>query len=141
MRFYKNMNGDNWQRISGQWDKNTQIETWHGITTNAYGRVIGIDLRSKGLQGKGLSVLGLLGKLEKLRINNNKISGRLPMTLVLCRNITMISCKNTNMKGRIPFVYNGMLNLKHLWVKYNTNIRGSYPFIQSLSWTPVVSQL
>ena len=49
---------------------------WHGVSTDADGRVAELDLDGKQLSGPIPSELGNLDNLESLSLRDNQLSGR-----------------------------------------------------------------
>ena len=74
-------NGDAWER-STDWLVNQSLGRWHGVTTDSVGRVSGIDLIANGLSGSVPDALGTLTHMRQLRIGDNELEGRLPLSLL-----------------------------------------------------------
>ena len=77
---YEATNGSGWTRSEG-WLKDENLSQWHGVQTDPIGRVSGLDLSSNGLSGHVPEALGLLANLKELRIRDNALAGRLPLSL------------------------------------------------------------
>lgn len=77
---YQAANGSGWTRSEG-WLKDENLSRWHGVQTDPIGRVSGLDLSGNGLSGYVPEVLGQLASLTSLRIGDNALSGRLPLSL------------------------------------------------------------
>ena len=77
---YQAANGAGWTRSEG-WLKDENLGGWYGVQTDPIGRVSGLDLRGNGLSGHVPEVLGQLASLTSLRIGDNTLSGRLPLSL------------------------------------------------------------
>ena len=54
---------------------------WPGVACNSAGRVVGLDLGSKGLSGPLPAALGNLSALTALSLRNNSIIGTVPVSL------------------------------------------------------------
>ena len=78
---YQSTNGSNWTRSNG-WLNNEDLGQWHGVRTNSTGRVSGLDLSGNGLSGRLPEALGQLTDMRELRLGNNALIGRLPLSLV-----------------------------------------------------------
>ena len=76
---YNATDGDNWT-TNTNWKSDKPIGEWHGVTTDSDGRVKRLWLANNDLSGKMLSELGNLANLEYLRINDNRLTGRIPQT-------------------------------------------------------------
>ena len=77
---YEAANGTGWTRSDG-WLEDENLDLWHGLRTDSIGRVAELDLSSNGLAGVVPEKLGRLAALKRLRIGDNALSGRLPLSL------------------------------------------------------------
>ena len=73
--------GASWTN-SDNWLEGATLAEWHGIETDALGRVQVMDLSHNGLVGRIPESLGGLTTMTKLQISGNAVSGRLPLLLV-----------------------------------------------------------
>ncbi len=80
-RLYETAGGLDWTNAGG-WLETSALEEWYGVTANSLGRVVVLDLDGNGLTGELVADLGSLRDLIALRIGNNALSGRLPLSLV-----------------------------------------------------------
>ncbi len=132
--FYNNTRGQDW---TNKWDFNNPIDTWYGITLNAAGCVIGIDL--DGETGGTISVsfgnnlsgflpesVGNLRSLRKLIIGNNRIAGAVPARVFELPYIEIIDVFANEMIGPLPASMGNAANLEVLSMAGN-NIGGSIP--------------
>ena len=72
--------GSRWTQSDG-WLEDENLGMWHGVRTDSIGRVASLDLSGNGLSGSVPDALGLLAHMKELRIGNNELSGRLPVSL------------------------------------------------------------
>ena len=77
---YNATNGENWEN-SDNWLSDTPLGEWHGVTTNADGRVTLLNLSRNKLSGEIPAELGNLSNLIGLVLNDNKLSGCVPGSL------------------------------------------------------------
>ena len=77
---YKAANGDGWVRSDG-WLEDENLGRWHGVQIDSIGRVSSLDLSGNGLSGSVPDALGFLANLKLLRLGNNALTGRLPLSL------------------------------------------------------------
>ena len=77
---YERTDGANWINGDG-WLTDAPLDEWYGVTTDEYGRVVGIDLVENNLNGEISNALGKLAKLETLRLTGNAITGCVPISL------------------------------------------------------------
>ena len=80
-RLYETAGGPDWTN-SGGWLESPALEDWYGVTANSLGRVVVLDLAGNGLTGELVADLGSLRDLAALRIGDNALAGRLPLSLV-----------------------------------------------------------
>ena len=72
--------GPNWARSAG-WLSEAPLSEWHGVETDASGRVVALSLRLNGLTGSIPAELGQLPELRSLDLDNNALSGSIPPEL------------------------------------------------------------
>ena len=75
--------GDAWFNVWG-WNTDLPLTRWHGVSTNASGRVTEIDLSGafgNGLTGTLPEMIGALTELTRLDLSGNGLSGSLPSGL------------------------------------------------------------
>ncbi len=77
---YEVANGAGWTRSDG-WPYGEDLDRWHGVSTGSDGRISGLDLTGNGLSGRLPEALGQLTSLTELRIGDNALRGRLPLSL------------------------------------------------------------
>ena len=77
---YDATNGGSWTRSDG-WLEDEKLDRWHGVRTDSIGRVSGLDLSGNGLSGHVPAALERLVNLRELRIRDNALTGRLPLSL------------------------------------------------------------
>ncbi len=80
---YETSGGPGWTN-SSRWLETTALDEWYGVTTDALGRVVTLDLTRNGLAGQLPANLSELAHMTELRIaQNTDLSGRLPLSLNL----------------------------------------------------------
>ena len=77
---YDATGGTGWTRSDG-WLDDDDLGEWHGVAVDSTGRVKSIDLVGNGLTGELPSGLSELGVMTVLRIGDNALAGRLPLSL------------------------------------------------------------
>ena len=77
---YEVANGPGWTRADG-WISDEDLDQWHGVSTGSDGRVSRLDLTGNGLAGRLPEALGQVAGLTELRIGDNALTGRLPLSL------------------------------------------------------------
>ena len=79
-RLFDAADGDSWARSDG-WLEDENLDRWHGVRTDSIGRVSGIDLSGNRLSGHLPDALGHLTAMAELRIADNDLAGRMPLSL------------------------------------------------------------
>ena len=142
-------NGSEWIE-SENWVTDEFVGVWFGITTDADGRVVKLELGSNGLQGTIPPEIAALSRLEVLDLGTNGLSGVIPVeigelgnltTLILSDNqligeITLelgrlgelrtLSLGSNELSGRIPMGLGELRNLERLDLSRNS-LSGSLP--------------
>ena len=78
---YESSGGPDWTNSSG-WLETPALDEWYGVTADALGRVLTLDLSRNGLAGHLPGNLSELAHMTELRIaHNTDLSGRLPLSL------------------------------------------------------------
>ena len=91
--FYFGTDGTNWTTDTN-WLSTTPMNEWFGVSTNAAGRVIGLDLESNNLNGTVPSGIASLTELTRLDLaSNGLLSGPLP------REATNLNLVTLNLEG------------------------------------------
>ena len=86
LAFHEAANGEGWTNGEGwAFDPYAVLEDWYGIATDSLGLVTGIDLGGNGLTGSLSPRLAELTELTSLRIDDNALSGRIPLSLSALR--------------------------------------------------------
>ena len=78
---YETSGGPDWTNSSG-WLETSALDEWYGVTADALGRLLTLDLSRNGLAGQLPGNLSELAHMTELRIaHNTDLSGRLPLSL------------------------------------------------------------
>ena len=77
---YETTGGPDWTN-SGGWLETPALDEWYGVTTDALGRVVTLDLSRNGLAGHLPGILAGLAHMTGLRIGGNALTGPLPLSL------------------------------------------------------------
>ena len=141
--------GDGWTNRTN-WKSASRLGDWHGVTTDAAGRVTGLNLHRNGLAGplppalgtltrlesldlgrNGLSgpipgALGNLADLELLILSRNDFTGPVPPTLGRLANLEVISLGSNALTGPIPDALAGLTNVRELFL-YDNHLTGPVP--------------
>ena len=110
---YDATGGPTWTN-STNWKTTAPLDEWHGVTTDASGRVTELDLAQNGLTGPIPETLGTLSSLEVLRLRDNTLTGTIPGALSSLSNLESLSRYGIAPTGRVPARLGGLANLRVL---------------------------
>ena len=110
---YDATGGPTWTN-STNWKTTAPLDEWHGVTTDASGRVTELNLRQNGLTGPIPEALGRLSKLEELHLLDNALTGTIPGALSSLSNLESLSRYGVAPTGRIPVRLGSLSNLRVL---------------------------
>ena len=117
---YKALGGDNWTNTDN-WCSDKPFEQWYGVTTDASGSVISLQLHNNNLVGSLPDELGDLRSIESISVINNSITS-LP-DLSSCVDLVDLSFSGNGMTGDFPDWIFRHDNLKYSWCH---NLKGNY---------------
>ena len=87
---------------STNWKTSAPIGEWFGVSTDAAGRVTGLNLRGNDLTGSILPALGNLANLESLYLHLNALTGPIPGELGSLVNLESLGLWGNALTGPIP---------------------------------------
>ena len=122
---YNATNGSSWQDDTN-WLSNRPLGEWHGISTDADGRVTELSLGSNQLSGPIPSELGNLANLDTLSLYGNQLSGSMPSELGNLANLQWLSLYDNQLSGSIPSELGNLANLDTLSL-YENQLSESIP--------------
>ena len=122
--------GREWTDRAG-WLTDAPLGEWYGVTTDAAGRVTGLDLADNGLAGTIPPALGALANLEELDLGGNALGGPIPDELGSLANLRRLVLRDNalgseaerfqepepglvGLTGPIPPSLGGLTNLEEL---------------------------
>ena len=101
VQLYNATDGANWVD-SSNWLSNRPMGSWHGVTSDANGRVIGLYLWENRLSGSIPPELGDLSSLKWLFLYDNQLTGPIPPELGNLSNLTDLYLAYNRLTGCIP---------------------------------------
>ncbi len=123
---YNAADGANWVNNTN-WMSDAPLGEWHGVTTDADGRVIEISLWLNKLSGELPAELGDLDKLERLYLWMNSLSGEIPSELGMLSSLEKLLLIGNRLTGEIPVELGGLLNLEKLNLSVGNQFTGCIP--------------
>ena len=99
--FYEATGGPSWTTQTN-WLSDAPLGEWHGVTTDAAGRVRGLDLSRNGLSGPVPPELGTLTELRWLYLISNHLTGSIPPELGDLVNLTNLGVGGNLLTGNFP---------------------------------------
>ncbi len=122
---YNATNGSGWTN-KANWLSDRPIGEWHGVTTDASGRVVRLSLEVNNLKGPIPSQLGNLANLTHLYLTTNNLTGPIPPSLGNLANLEVLSIQSNNLTGPIPPSLGRLVNLQRLYLG-NNQLAGTIP--------------
>ena len=98
---FKSCGGEDWKHNDG-WMTDADLGEWWGVTVDAEGRVIRLDLTRNNLAGPLPRELQQLSALKRLYLQNNKLTGRIPAQLGHLEALTQLRLHSNELNGPIP---------------------------------------
>jgi hypothetical protein len=116
---YNSASGSTWTHRDGWLDERIPLDQWHGVQTNASGRVVGLALGENQLEGTIAREIGELERLERLELQGNRLSGPIPRELGNVSALTRLSLYENQLSGEIPPELGELTALKYLRLDAN----------------------
>ena len=98
---YNATDGPNWRRNTN-WLSDAPVGEWHGVDTDAGGRVVRLTLSTNRLMGRVPPVIGELSELRHLAIAGNQLTGAVPPELASATKLDSLFLTNNQLTGVIP---------------------------------------
>ena len=110
---YDATGGDGWTDNTN-WKTSATLDSWHGVTIGATGRVTGVDLWSNGLTGAIPAALRSLDELEVLNLGGNSLAGPIPPWLGSVSSLRVLSLRDNYLTGAVPAELGSLTALRRL---------------------------
>ena len=130
---YHETDGPNWQICS---DLDDFLDPFRAFSCGSFGvyvraseqtgRVLKLGLDSNNLSGSIPAELGNLTSLEDLSLDDNNLSGPIPAELGNLTSLENLHIPRNNLSGSIPAELGNLTSLENLWLEYN-NLSGPIP--------------
>ena len=131
---YNATEGPNWDNNTN-WLSDKPLGEWHGVTTDANGRVTELNLNQNELSGVIPAELGDLTNLENLWLNHNQLTGEIPGELSSLTNLEVLDLGINQLTGEIPLELGNLVKLEQLYL-WGNELSGEVP-----PWLGVLSNL
>ena len=122
---YEATDGPNWTNTYN-WVTDVPIGDWYGVSTDASGRVVELDLFRNDLTGPIPPELGSLTSLEGLRLSENDLRGPIPPELGRLTSLRGLDLSDNDLTGPIPPELVNLSNLRTLRLNSN-DLTGPIP--------------
>ena len=122
---YDSTGGPGWTD-RGNWRTPAPLGDWHGVTTDAAGRVTVLHLDDNGLTGPTPPELGDLARLEVLTLSGNALTGPVPAELGGLANLERLDLSSNALTGPIPARLGNLGRLQLLYLEDN-DLSGRIP--------------
>ena len=113
VELYNGTDGANWTSATN-WVSNEPLGEWHGVTTDAGGRVTRLDLARNNLRGIIPRQMGQLAKLTSLKIGWNQLVGGIPPEMGQLTDLAELNLRRNRLTGPIPPELGLLTNLHKL---------------------------
>ena len=125
LALYEATGGSNWT-VNRNWGSSAPLDTWHGVTVSAQGRVTHLSLFANNLIGGLPDALGDLPGLTYLSLEGNRLRGPIPSTLGTLAGLESLSLRGNGLSGEIPDALGRLSRLQLLSLAGN-RLRGPLP--------------
>ena len=125
VEFYNATNGSSWTNNTN-WNTSAPLDQWYGVTTNGSGRVTRLELSANGLSGSIPTSLGNLPNLVSLSLAANGLSGSIPTSLGNLLSLEWLDIGANGLSGSIPSSLGNLSNMTELYLEANW-LSGSIP--------------
>ncbi len=132
MELYNGTHGTNWPN-STNWTSARPLGEWHGVTTDARGRVTKVDLARNNLLGTMPRHLEQLTQLASLNLGGNQLAGEIPPGFGRLTNLTELYLDSNELTGPIPPELGQLTEIKVLHLGGNQLREGIPPELGRLT--------
>ena len=123
--FYNATGGSNWTNNTN-WLSDEPLEEWHGVITDAGGRVTTLQLSENNLVGTIPTELEELTELRHLNVNFNNLNGSIPKELGQLAHLRYLQLDGNELTGTIPPELGELTKLETMDLENNA-LTGSIP--------------
>lgn len=107
-------------QVLTSWNTSTSFCDWEGVAcSDQHGRVIALNLESRGLMGSISPHIGNLSFLRSINLQNNSLQGTLPLDVGRLTSLEVFRADNNSILEQIPGSFSNCSNLMNLSLSYN----------------------
>ncbi len=125
VELFNGTDGPNWTNKTN-WASDAPLDEWHGVTTDAGGRVTELSLRENNLRGSVPPSLRQLNNLRDLNLSWNELTGEIPSELAQLANLSVLNLNVNQLTGEIPIELAELTHLTQLTL-YGNQLTGAIP--------------
>ena len=125
LAIYDANGGDEWTGAAS-WGTQVSHCDWEGVTCNAGGYVIELNLTGFGLTGQLSDQIGCFPFLKTLWLNNNSLTSTVPEAICGLTNLQILQANGAGLTGAIPECMCTMTHLQFWYMDFNT-LSGEIP--------------
>ena len=123
---YNGTDGPEWT-LATNWSSDAPLADWHGVTTDAQGRVTELSLGRNGLAGAFPAVLVRLERLRSLSLARNRLIGSIPPEIGRLARLEVLEVSYNRLSGGIPPEIGRLVRLMELGARGNNFSHGPLP--------------
>jgi|GEM_PF-671418 len=130
VELYHATDGENWTHT---WDLTAPMSTWYGVTLNATGCAVKLEMNVNDITGNNLTghipnSIGNLRQLIELHLNNNHLTGGIPPSIGNLESLEILNLRGNGeyFSGYIPAEIGQLGNLRILNLSFN-HLTGPIP--------------
>ncbi|MDD9961066.1 MAG: hypothetical protein OXU70_03100 [Gammaproteobacteria bacterium] len=125
LRLHAEAGGESWHNDTN-WGSALELGAWHGVRTDADGRVTGLNLEGNGLTGRLPPEIGDLVRLESLVLSFNDLEEAIPPEIAGLERLQRLDLSRNGITGEIPDELAGLGALRELTLEDN-RLSGAIP--------------
>ncbi|WP_339869278.1 PKD domain-containing protein [uncultured Algoriphagus sp.] len=103
------------------------VSGWYGITVDAAGHVVELNLSNNNLVGTLSTAISGLTYLKTLNVDGNNLTGSIPTTLGTLTGLNQLILSNNDFRNGIPYQIGSLTNILYLNISNNPLLGGSIP--------------
>jgi hypothetical protein len=104
VQLFETCGGDAWTTRTG-WTKAGPLASWHGVSTDADGRVVGLELSSNNVRGTAGALAEAVTRLERIAqlwLSDNLLTGTPPPALARMPALAVLDLGRNRLTGALP---------------------------------------